>query len=148
MHAYDRVYLERARAVLGAMLEYSVYDMNLDLSDFFGQFVSSGLAKRFGRGDFQLIAGKSGVELARLVVEMSGRGVCHTPPIYRIDRSREYWTGWALAYYQWYTSLSFSEIVGSVPIAYIRELYDPYHEMDIRHFVDKMNELYKQKNPA
>ena len=34
-----------------------------------------------------------------------------------------------------------------MPIAYIRELYAPYHEMDIRHFVEKMNELYRQQNP-
>ena len=33
-----------------------------------------------------------------------------------------------------------------MPIAYIRELYAPYHEMDIRHFVDEMNELYRQEN--
>ena len=28
-----------------------------------------------------------------------------------------------------------------VPIEEVRELYSPYHEMDVRHFVEKMNEL-------
>lgn len=145
--AYDKVYLERARTVLGAMLEYSVYDLNEDLSDFFEQFISTGLAKRFGKGDFQLIAGKSGVELARMVVEMRGDEVSHKPPTCRVGRSREYWTGWVMAYYQWFTSLSFSEIADSIPIERIRDLYSPYHEMDIHHFVDKMNELYRKANP-
>ena len=26
-------------------------------------------------------------------------------------------------------------------------MYSPYHEMDIRHFCDKMNELYRAANP-
>ena len=59
-----------------------------------------------------------------------------------MNRSKEYWLGWALAYYQWYTSLSFAEIIKYVPIKKILKLYSPYHEMDIRHFVDQMNELY------
>lgn len=62
---------------------------------------------------------------------------------YSANRSKEYWTGWALAYYQWITSLSFAEIIKYIPINDIVELYIPYHEMDIRQFIDKMNELYK-----
>ena len=145
--AYDRVYLERARGVLGVMLEYLVHDLDYELSGAFEQFMKCGYAKRFGRGDFQLIAGKSGVELARLVVELCDGERCYKSPTCRMKRSREYWTGWALAYYQWYTSLTFSDIVESIPIEQIQELYDPYHEMDIRHFVEKMNELYRQRNP-
>lgn len=39
--------------------------------------------------------------------------------------------------------MSFEEIVRYVPIKDIMALYSPYHEMDIRQFTDKMNELYK-----
>ena len=39
------------------------------------------------------------------------------------------------------------EIVRYIPIKDIMALYSPYHEMDIRHFVDKMNELYKTAKP-
>ena len=64
-----------------------------------------------------------------------------------MDRSEEYWTGWALAYYQWETSMSFAEITRYVPILDIQALYSPYHEMDIRQFCDKMNELYQAAKP-
>ena len=37
--------------------------------------------------------------------------------------------------------MRFADIIKAVPIEEIRALYSPYHEMDIRHFVDKMNEL-------
>ena len=52
-----------------------------------------------------------------------------------------------MAYYQWETGLSFEEIARHVPIVEIQALYSPYHEMDIRHFVDKVNELYKMASP-
>ena len=37
--------------------------------------------------------------------------------------------------------MRFADIIKAVPLKEISALYTPYHEMDIRHFVDKMNEL-------
>ncbi|WP_446424341.1 helix-turn-helix domain-containing protein [Mailhella sp.] len=37
--------------------------------------------------------------------------------------------------------MRFADIIKAVPLEEICSLYTPYHEMDIRHFVDKMNEL-------
>ena len=51
------------------------------------------------------------------------------------------------AYYQWSTSLSFAEINQAIPVTEVRMLYTPYHEMDVRQFVDKMNELYREAKP-
>lgn len=147
IHAYDKVYLEKARTSLARMLDFAVYDLNYDIEDFFNKFLSSGVAARFEKGDFQIIAGKSGVEVAYDVAEISGENKRDINPKYTANRSEEYWTGWALAYYQWETGLAFSEIVKYIPIKDIVSLYNPYHEMDIRHFVDKMNELYKSAKP-
>ena len=66
---------------------------------------------------------------------------------YTVSRSEEFWAGWALAYYQWETSMRFAEIVRYVPIKDVVALYQPYHEMDIRQFVDKMNAIYKAAKP-
>ena len=52
-----------------------------------------------------------------------------------------------LAYYQWFTGLRFAEIEQAVPITEVRLLYTPYHEMDVRQFADKMNELYRAAKP-
>ncbi len=41
--------------------------------------------------------------------------------------------------------MKFADIIKAVPIEEIRALYSPYHEMDIRHFVDKMNELCRSQ---
>ena len=145
--AYDKNYLEKARSSLGRMLDFAVYDLKLDIKEFFDRFIVSGIANTFENGDSKTIAGKSGVELAYEVMDKTGEDVRNVKPLYTANRSEEYWTGWALAYYQWKTSLSFSEIVKYIPIDQIKSMYSPYHEMDIRHFADKMNELYSQAKP-
>jgi DNA-binding transcriptional regulator YiaG len=128
------------------MLDFAVHDLGYDLEEFFNLFIKTGLADRFGTGDFSLIVGMSGVELAYKVIEESNITVDRGEVKYSVDRSEEYWTGWALAYYQWCTALTFKDIIGFIAINDIKDLYHPYHEMDIRHFVEKMNEMYRMTN--
>lgn len=147
IHAYDKVYLDKARTVLGRMLDFAVYDLKYDITEFFRLFIESGTAGQFECGDFSVITGMSGVELAYHVLEKSGIPFQRMIPNYTPDRSQEYWTGWALAHYQWETSLTFAEIVRYIPIKDIMALYSPYHEMDIRQFTDRMNTLYRTAKP-
>ena len=147
IRAYDKVYLDKARTALGRMLDFAVYDLKYDIAEFFDLFIKSGVAKRFETGDFAVIVGMSGVELAYEVLDQSGVKCERIQPNYTASRSEEYWTGWALAYYQWETSMNFAEIVRYVPIKDIIALYQPYHEMDIHQFVDKVNAMYKAAKP-
>lgn len=146
IHAYDEMYLEKARTALGRMLDFAVYDAGYDISVFFDLFISSGMARRFERGDVSVVVGRSGVELAYdIMYSVNGLDILIEPQ-YTYNRSPEYWLGWALAYYQWKSGLKFSDIARSIPIKTILGLYDIYHEMDIRQFEDKMNELYRLAN--
>lgn len=147
IHAYDKVYLDKARVVLASMLDFAIYDLNYKINEFFDLFIKSGVARRFEQGDFTVLTGKSGVEVAYEVLDECRISIERIQPRYVNGRSEEYWTGWALAYYQWETALSFEEIARFVPIHYVKALYSPYHEMDIRHFVEKMNELYREAKP-
>lgn len=142
IHAYDKVYLEVAQTTLGTLLDYAVHELEYELDSFFNLFVQTGLAQRFGEGDFTLIAGKSGVELAYETLSFSSISHTRSDASPSFGRSEEYWTGWALAYFQWSTALSFNEIVSYIPLQTIQSIYHPYHEMDIRHFNDAMNELF------
>ena len=147
MHAYDKLYLEKARAALARMLDFAVYDLHQDLTSFFDLFISSGVAPLFEQGDIHILVGKSGVELAYEVLDRSGLAYERVTPQYSMDRSEEYWTGWALAYYQWETAQPFAEIVQYIPIRDIQAMYDPYHEMDIQQFCDAMNERLRKAKP-
>ena len=142
MNAYDRSYLERARISLGRMLDYAVYDLKYDLAVFWEMFLSSPVSKQFERGEVSVLVGKSGIELALMV---TGKKKDYAKPFFSEGKSEEYWLGWALAYYQWKTCLSFSQITEFIPINEIRRLYSPYHEMDIRQLCDKLSERYAER---
>lgn len=147
IHAYDKIYLSVAQKCLAHMLDYMVNGLKYPLEKAWEYFWVSGLSRHFEAGDSSILAGTSGVELARKLLEQAGEPIPTRKATYAYDRSPEYWTGWAIAYYQWDTGLRFSEIEQAVPIAEVRMLYTPYHEMDVRQFADKMNELYRAAKP-
>lgn len=147
MRAYDKTYLEKARTTLACMLDFAVYSLHFKLSSFYELFLLSDAAKRFESGDAQLLAGKSGIELAYAVADFEDKTEKVVASKYSMERSAEYWTGWALAYFQWETAMTFADINRLVPIDDICALYAPYHEMDIRQFVDKMKQLCRDAQP-
>lgn len=146
-HAYDEMYLEKAQTSLGLMLDFVVHDLGYDVDSFFSLFCVSPSGHAFAYGDVSVIAGRSGIELAYDVLYESGLGECTLRPQVRFDRTPEYWAGWAVAYYQWRTALSFSRIAGAVPISDVVCMYHPFHEMDISCFCEEMDRLYRKANP-
>ena len=146
MYAYDRLYLDTARGTLGSMLDYAVNRLQMKLGEFYRLFLTTGIADRFGAGEAKLIAGVSGPELAVVVLEDAGLAAELYPSSVEQGKSPEYWTGWALAYYQWNRGISFSEIERFAACEEVRELYHPYHEMDIRQFVDRIDVLESESS--
>ena len=57
--AYDPLYLDQAMRTMGSMLDTAVLDLQMDLSVFYGLFLSTGVADRFASGEANLLAGKS-----------------------------------------------------------------------------------------
>ena len=104
MNAYDRTYLEKARIALGRMLDYAIYDLKFELSTFWKQFLVSDVCMQYEQGNPSILAGRSGVELALMVLDLD-ENTCQDS--YMEEKSDVYWLGWALAYYQWETCLSF-----------------------------------------
>lgn len=141
MHAYDEMYLEKARIALGRMFDFAVYQLGYSIEKFYDLFISSGVAKRFGNGDVSLLVGKSGIEIGYEVLYKTFGDVQPIEIEFTAGRSEEYWAGWVLAYYQWLYDISFSKISEKISIRDILTLYSPYHEMDIRQVVDKLDEM-------
>ena len=139
MYAYDDTLIYKARLCMARMLDYAVYGLNMPLKDFYQLFLDSSFSDKFAAGDSSTIAGKSGPEIAYAVLKEKGYDIEYKEPEYVIDRSPEYWTGWALSYYQWYRNVSFNQINDGVSISDIIIMYDKYHEMDIDKFVIEMD---------
>ena len=107
INAYSEDYLENAQKNLGNMLDYAVYSLDLNLEKFYEMFLVSDVAKQFEIGNPSYIAGKNGCELAKEVLMQVGKTVPQKAEEMYLDKSPEYWTGWVLAYYQWYRGVRF-----------------------------------------
>lgn len=142
-HAYDEMYVEGAMVRMGDMLEYACLDCDYDPDSFWSMFIRSGLARRFEIGDVSVVAGKSGPELAYMVLSRADHRRNFPKPKWREDRSDLYWCGWVLAYYQWDRDVTFSRIWDRISIRMLQKMYPALHEADITKAVDEMDALMK-----
>ena len=157
MIAYDETYLPGAQKRLGAFLDFATSGLGLNLTDAHAAFLASPLSRRFAAGDPAVVAGRSGEELALdilgsgeadgVLTRIPRKALSATTWVPRESASPEYWTGWALAFYQWASGYAFEAIDERVCIDDIRSLYTPYHEMDVRQFCDRLDELCSQAHP-
>ena len=148
IRAYDESYVATAQDILGHMVDFSVISLNLDPDLLGNAFAVSFASRQFAGGNPRYVAGMNGCELARLVLSETHTAFTDTEDAMFLDKSPEYWAGWALAYYQWYSSRNFIDILSAVPLSRIIAMYPVYHEMDICQFNDHMNELMKKADPS
>lgn len=136
-HAYNETYLYDAMNNLGDMFDYALCDLCYEPELFFSQFLASGVAKRFGGGNPKYVAGLSGPELAiEVIYQMEGKRPTVAPSVGGEEKSPEYWAGWALAYYQWYTAHSFAYLrQNGLDFTRVLSLYPTLHEADVSKFV-------------
>jgi DNA-binding transcriptional regulator YiaG len=102
-------------------------------------YISRIIDEEMKKGDLFVITGMSGAELAIRVLDIPDDDIIM--PSYNTAKSQEYWTGWILAYYQWENGKTFEMIDKEIPICKIRNMYNPYHEMDISSAILKLREM-------
>ncbi len=138
MRAYNEIYLDNAMQTLAEMFGYSSDAEQAD--KLFLGFVMSGAAHQFGRGNPHYINMPPQV----LFTRSAGERISLTQPS-PYGRSPEYWCGFVLAYYQWYTGLSFEQIGRKLSPSKIIQMYDPLHEAGVDKFVFVANSIVFQK---
>lgn len=146
IHAYAEDYLSDAMNNLGEAFDYAVNLCKLTPDTFMELFLASRYADRFGKGNPKVVSGLSGTELVIEIVEKSGKTIDFPDAQIEYDYSPEYWCGWVLAYYQWYTSRSFRDIHDNISMQEILKLYPTHHEASEAKFVDTVNAIIKRKN--
>ena len=142
--AYEELYLNDAMRVMGEMLDYAVHDCGCDGDLFFTQFLASGVAEQFERGNPKFVGGMSGVELALEVFRRTTGQIPDVDASAYGEKSPEYWAGWSLAYYQWESGMPFREIVSHGLT--VREICSMYllHEADISKFVEAADKVIQK----
>ena len=138
--AYNESYLSDAKDRLSQFFDYLINDCGMKADWVASIFLSSGYAEQFERGNPAILAGMSGIELARAVVEATYKKKKLPEPRYSEGLSPEYWAGWALAEYQWHSGKRFKDIFEHVKLSEIIPMYSVYHEMDISKFIETMDE--------
>lgn len=142
-HAYNKTYLKSAQNNLAEFLDYLINDIHFSSAWVSSLFLVTGVAKQFESGNPAYVVGMSGVELARFVIKKAYNKDEDKKHTRRDILSSEYWTGWALAYYQWFSCRRFKDIFERIPLEKIIQMYSVYHEMDISSFCESMELMYK-----
>lgn len=143
-HAYREIYVSKAQSVLGDAFDYAVNTSKIPGDDFVKIFVASSISRRMENGESSLLLGKSGIEIAMEVFfETTGKQLL-TEPHERMERSVEYWIGWIVAYYQWYSARRYSDIFKVLTFDDLKKMYYTLHEADISKFVDIAEERIKE----
>ena len=138
IRAYPEIYLNKAQSVLGDAFDYAINVCRISGPDFINLFIISS------------VSGKSGIEIAaEAILETTGKQP-ETEPQERFGRSKEYWIGWAVCYYQWFSMRSYSDILKALSYEDLQNMYYTLHEADITKFVsiadEKMREYFKETN--
>ena len=150
IHAYQEIYLNRAQKALGDAFDYAVNICDIPGPVFVKLFTASTTSKRMENGEPALLAGKSGIEIAAdVLLETTSKNFFYEPKR-RPGRTKEYWIGWAVAYFQWYSGRSYSDIFKVLSFEDLERMYYTLHEADITKFVqiadEKMKEEFKETN--
>lgn len=147
IHAYQEIYLSKAQAILADTFDYAINTCDINGNEFVKLFITSSVSKRMENGEPTYLVGKSGIEVVKeILMETKGQSI-QAEPKENFNRSKEYWIGWAIAYYQWYSNRHYKEIFKALTFEDLEKMYYTLHEADISKFVDIVDARIKEYFP-
>ena len=139
IHAYDEEYFESARRIMGDLFDFAMVTAGVSPETLQKMMITSSSIRQFEKGNPAYVAGMTGCELFIKMVEESGLSINIPAEEMYLDKSPEYWSGWAIAFYQWYSGKTFERIFEYIDIEELLNMYPVFHEMDIMQFVDEVD---------
>ena len=139
--SYDENYLRYAMMNLGVMLDSGVRKCSIPMNRLYEMFLESDISVQFGQGNPKYIVGTSGSELLDLLMGEYGMEMSEdNDGTYR--PGPEFWTGQALAFYQWTSGRSFQILnKHGINAEYVVWMYYPLHEASFEKFTDVADEI-------
>lgn len=150
MHAYQETLVNKAQIKVGQAFDVAINQLGINGEEFVSYFIKSSISKRIELGDTAIILGKSGNEIVcDIIYEILNKTIdLEIKEEYK--RSKQYWIGWSITYYQWFSDRSFKEIFKAVSYSDLEKMYSTLHEADISKFTEiidkKIREYYSQTN--
>ena len=126
--AYKKTYLNGAMRNLAVMMDCGVRKYGYTIGEFYDKFLSSGVSRQFGQGNPRYLGS---------TISEKNDGTYTIGP--------EYWAGWVLAYYQWYSCRSFAYMQKQgLGINEVISMYHPLHEADLTKFVSAADNIIER----
>ncbi len=144
IHAYQEIYLNSIQSVLGEAFDYAINECNINGKDFINLFLASEISEKIEKGDCTYLVGKSGIELAIEIIQSTTGNDAFSEANDTFYRTAEYWIGYVIAYYQWYSSRTFSNIFYVFSYPDLKNMYQTLHEADISKFVNIADKRIKE----
>ncbi|MCD8295734.1 MAG: helix-turn-helix transcriptional regulator [Clostridia bacterium] len=115
VHSYDMRYLIKVRRKLSNLFCLATEREHMSLDEFMEKFISSGMAQKFETANPIYVLGKSENELLKIILRRDLD--LGSPEIYVYAS----WTGYVLAYAQWYLRKTYKEITDLFPCSQMEE---------------------------
>jgi DNA-binding XRE family transcriptional regulator len=147
IHAYQECYLNSAKRNIGIAFDYAINVCKISGADFVNMFLISNISKRIENGEPLYLKGKSGIEIAKEIIEQSTGKEIEYKEIINYEKSKEYWIGYAITYYQWYSNKKFRLIFNAISYYDLEKMYFTLHEADISKLVEILDDIFKKKYP-
>ena len=139
MRAYIEPYLKDVMRNLGVMAHFCINEYGLSPEKFSTLFAHSHVAEQISMGNPRFLSGLSGKELADILIASSAEIIPSSTSSDTYQISPEYWAGWVMAYYQWYTAKSFNQMYADgQTYEKVLMMYYPMHEADLAKVVEAM----------
>lgn len=140
-------YEEDVRELLGALFDVGVNVAGCTGAQVAQAFVASGLAWEFEQQNPVYVAGMSSYDLLGIMLPWLP---CEQMPAIaeRLERTPDFWTGWALAHYQAETGRSYASVFQLVSYDEVRSMYWPLHEAPESKFVTTLDEWMRERAGA
>lgn len=145
--AYSDLYIDEVMSNLGEMMDYGVNVLGEEMEQFYSRFLASHVAGQISCGNPKYLC-MPGIRLATLVARQTGIDAEEIETAASIF-NREYWTGGAMAYLQWYFNMSFQSLhTKGVTAGSIASYYYALRNEDLSRTVEVAEEMLQEYDKA
>ena len=146
MNAYSELFVNDAMETLGEAFEYAINNLKIRGQEFLNLFSLGRIGEAFSRGEIRYISGMSGIELANTALKEYSFTIETKDYDLSISYPPEYWCGWILAYYQWHSGKTFSQIQKKISFQNLMNLYGVLHEADTSKAVEVLDRFFEDES--